>query len=143
MPLAKILPHVNAALNATTAILLLCGFWAIAVKKDRALHRRFMLSAVGVALLFLTSYLTRIALTGPTRFPDMGWVRTLYLWILGTHTSLAVVNVPLIIRTLYLASKERFEEHKRIARFAFGIWLYVSVTGVVVYWMLYYVAKAA
>ncbi|MEW6776956.1 MAG: DUF420 domain-containing protein [Bdellovibrionota bacterium] len=139
--LIQTLPHLNGALNATSAGLLLCGLWAILKKKDRVLHQKFIVAALSVSIVFLVSYLLRMSLTGPTKFPELGWIRTTYLWILGTHTILAVINVPLVIRTVYLAHKERLPEHRRWARVTFPIWLYVSVTGVVVYWMLYHVAK--
>ena len=96
-----------------------------------------MSTAFGVSVLFLVSYLTHHALHGSTRFTGTGWVRTVYFSILISHTILAVVIVPLVLRTVYLASKRRYAEHKAIARWTLPLWLYVSVTGVVVYWMLY------
>jgi putative membrane protein len=140
--LADLLPSVNAALNAAAFVLVLLGWRAIR-RGDRARHERLMLSAVGASALFLVGYLTRVALTGTHRFPGDGALRALYLVILATHTVLAVAAAPLVLRTLFLGLKARFPEHRRIARFTFPIWAYVSVTGVVVYVMLYHLAPAA
>ena len=98
-----------------------------------------MLGAVSASALFLVSYLTRAALTGTHQFAGVGGARTAYLTILFTHMILAVIVVPLALRLLYLARHERFEKHRRLARWTFPIWLYVSVTGLVVYMMLYHV----
>lgn len=129
-------PTLDAALNATTAVLLVCGY-AMIRRKNVAAHRAFMLSAVGTSALFLTCYLWYHAHHGVTRFPGRGAVRGAYLTILGTHTVLATAIVPLVAITLYRALWRRFHSHKRIARWTLPIWFYVSVTGVVVYWMLY------
>lgn len=137
MTLGELLPHLNAALNATSAVLIVSGYVAIKSKK-RELHKKLMLGALTAGVVFLISYLVRMGLTGHQVFPGQGTVRTVYLAVLLSHTILAVLNVPLIIRVVYLAVKERFAEHRRIARIALPIWLYVSVTGVVVYWMLYH-----
>jgi putative membrane protein len=137
MTLADALPTVNAALNAASAVLLFSGWRAIRAGR-RDVHRALMLSACGTSTLFLASYLTRIALTGTHRFPGTGLLRAAYLAVLGSHTILAVATLPLVLRTLFLALRERFPEHRRIARWTFPIWLYVSVTGVVVYVMLYH-----
>jgi putative membrane protein len=94
-----------------------------------------MLSAFGVGLLFLGGYLLQVGLTGHKRFPGDDWVRSLFLGILLSHTLLAVVVVPLVLRTLYLGLKERLEAHKPLARVTLALWLYVAVTGVVIYWM--------
>lgn len=142
MALAEVLPHVNASLNASSGLCLVCGLWAILKKKDRELHKKFIVSALVLSSIFLVSYLVRMSLTGPTRFPGDDWVRTVYLLVLASHTILAGVAVPLVIRTVYLALKDRRPEHKRWARITFPIWLYVSVTGVVVYWMLYHLRPA-
>jgi putative membrane protein len=139
MGLAEILPPVNATLNATSATLIFLGWRAIRLG-ERTRHRTLMLSALGTSALFLVGYLTRIALTGTHRFPGTSWLRTGYLVLLGTHTFLAAAIVPLIAVTLWLAWKGRFDTHRRVARFAFPAWLYVSVTGVLVYVMLYWVA---
>jgi putative membrane protein len=139
MGLAEILPPVNATLNATSATLIFLGWRAIRLG-ERTRHRTLMLSALGTSALFLVGYLTRMALTGTHRFPGTSWLRTGYLVLLGTHTFLAAAIVPLIAVTLWLAWKGRFDTHRRVARFAFPAWLYVSVTGVLVYVMLYWVA---
>jgi len=137
--LGEILPPVNAALNASSAALVFLGWRAIRAGQ-RARHRNLMLSALGTSALFLVGYLTRIALTGTHRFPGTGWLRSGYLLLLGSHTILAAVIVPLIAVTLWLAWKGRFDAHRRIARYTLPAWLYVSVTGVLVYVMLYWVA---
>jgi putative membrane protein len=126
----------NAILNGTSAILLICGRVAIANKRT-ALHRGLMLTAFATSTLFLTSYLTRVALTGTHVDPHHGVLHVAYLTILITHMILAVTVVPLVLMALWAAWKARFEKHRKIARVTFPIWLYVSVTGVVVYVMLY------
>jgi putative membrane protein len=139
MTLADVLPTVNAALNAASAVLLFAGWRAIRAGR-RDVHRALMLSAFGSSTLFLASYLTRVALTGTHRFPGSGLLRAAYLAVLASHTLLAVAALPLVLRTLFLALRERLPEHRRIARWTLPIWLYVSVTGVVVYVMLYHLA---
>jgi len=96
-----------------------------------------MKTAFAVSAIFLASYLTYHAHAGVHRYPGHGFLRALYLSILGTHTILAIAVLPMVLRTLYLASRRRFLEHRRIARWTLPVWLYVSVTGVVVYFMLY------
>ena len=130
------LPALNAALNGAAAVALLTGFWLIRRKNWRA-HRVAMITALVLSSAFLTSYLVYHAQVGSVRFQGQGWVRTLYLSILGTHTVLAATVPVLAIVTLSRALRRRFDRHKRIARVTLPIWLYVSVTGVVVYWMLY------
>ncbi|HEV7475400.1 MAG TPA: DUF420 domain-containing protein [Pyrinomonadaceae bacterium] len=130
------LPHVNAVLNTTSALLLLAGFRFIRRGQIRA-HRNCQVSAVLTSALFLVSYLTYHYYHGATRFTGQGLVRPLYFTILFTHTILAVVIVPLILVTLYRASRGDFLRHRRIARLTLPLWLYVSVTGVIVYLMLY------
>ncbi|HSG82743.1 MAG TPA: DUF420 domain-containing protein [Gemmatimonadota bacterium] len=130
------LPTVNALLNATSAIVLVAGFTAIKTRRKN-LHRGLMLSAVGVSTLFLASYLYYHSQAGATRFTGQGWIRPVYFTILTTHTILAMIIVPLVIATLYLALRQRFPVHRRIARFTLPVWLYVSVTGILVYLMLY------
>ena len=130
------LPMVNALLNATSAILLVAGFCCIRAKHATA-HMCFMLSACGVSALFLASYLIYHAHVGSVRFLGTGWIRPLYFSILISHTLLAVAIIPLAIRTLFLARRQRFAEHLAIAHWTLPLWLYVSVTGVIVYWMLY------
>jgi len=139
MTLAEVLPPVNAVMNATSAVLIVLGWRAIRAG-DRVRHRALMLSALGVSAVFLAGYLTRVALTGTHRFPGTGALRTAYLLLLGSHTLLAAAIVPLIGFALYFAWKGRFEAHRRVARYTFPAWLYVSVTGVLVYFMLYWVA---
>ena len=130
------LPALNAALNTTSAALLLAGYLCIRAGRTAA-HRRFMLAACAVSAAFFASYLTYHARVGSVPFAGAGWVRPIYFSILISHTILAVVIVPLVARTLFLASRRRFAEHRAIAHWTFPLWLYVSVTGVVVYWMLY------
>jgi putative membrane protein len=139
MTLAEVLPPVNAVMNATSAVLIVLGWRAIRAG-DRTRHRALMLSALGVSAVFLAGYLTRVALTGTHRFPGTGALRTAYLVLLGSHTVLAAAIVPLIGFALYFAWKGRFEAHRRVARYTLPAWLYVSVTGVLVYFMLYWVA---
>lgn len=131
------LPTVNAILNATSACLIVAGYLAIRSRRQ-ARHRALMLAAVTTSTLFLGSYLVYHAHAGTTRFTGPPPVRALYLAILGTHTVLAVVIVPLVILALARALRGQYDRHRRIARIAFPIWLYVSVTGVVIYLMLYH-----
>ncbi len=130
------LPALNASLNAATAFLLILGYIFI---RQRALtaHAMTMLGAFGLSVLFLISYITYHYVHGMTRFQGEGWIRALYFTILISHTILAVVIVPLILITLWNALRGRFDRHTKIARLTLPLWLYVSVTGVVVYWMLY------
>lgn len=133
------LPALNATLNGTSAVLLTTGYVFIR-SRQVALHKLCMLAAFATSVVFLVSYLIYHFNVGSVRFPGRGWPRVLYLSILGSHTVLAVTVVPLALRTLWLAWKEDFDRHRRIARVALPIWLYVSVTGVVVYCMLYRMA---
>lgn len=130
-------PALNACLNACSAGLLLLGYRFIRAKRERP-HRMCMGLACAVSVMFVISYLWYHAQVGATRFPGQGWVRPVYFTILISHTVLAVVIVPLVIRTLRLAAQRRISEHRRLARVTLPLWLYVSVTGVVVYWMLYH-----
>ena len=130
------LPFYNAFLNGTTAFLLLAGLTAI-LKGNTRLHQRLMMTAFVTSSLFLVGYLVHKIFHGHTPFQGQGVMRTVYFTILISHTILAVVNLPLILRTFYLSLNGRFEEHKRIARWTFPSWMYVSVTGVIVYLMLY------
>jgi len=131
-------PSLNAALNATSAVLLLAGFLSIRTKQI-GLHVLCMLSALGVSTLFFISYLAYHAHVGSVHFLGTGWVRPLYFTVLISHTFLALVIVPLALRTLFLAIRKRFPEHVALARWTFPLWLYVSVSGVVVYGMLYHI----
>jgi uncharacterized membrane protein YozB (DUF420 family) len=130
------LPAVNAALNATSAVLLASGYRFIRRRQITA-HKRCMLAACATSALFLLSYLTYHYHVGSMPFHGHGWVRPLYFTILISHTSLAAVIVPLALITLFRAWKADFIKHARIARWTLPIWLYVSVTGVIVYVMLY------
>jgi uncharacterized membrane protein YozB (DUF420 family) len=130
------LPSVNAALNAAAAILLVWGYSLIRRRRIVA-HKRVMLAAFAVSILFLVSYLVYHYQVGSVRFQKTGAIRTAYLSILFTHTVLAAAVPPLAGVTLWRALRERFDRHRRLARWTLPIWLYVSVTGVVVYWMLY------
>lgn len=136
---ASLLPAWNASLNALCGVLLLSGLRAIRAG-DRERHRTLMVSAVAVSAVFLVSYLTRVALTGTHRFPGDGPLKWLYLAILLSHTVLAAAAAPMALRTLFLGWRGRFEAHRKVARVTFPIWLYVSATGVVVYFLLYQVA---
>ena len=134
MSAAQVLPHLGGALNAMVAILLLAALAAIRTGR-KTLHGRLMLSALAVGTVFLALYVYQWAALGHSRFPGHDWVRVLFLVILGTHELMAVAVVPLLARTVYLASRERFEEHRRIVLFTYPVWLYVALTGVMIYWM--------
>jgi putative membrane protein len=140
--LATLLPPVNAALNATSATLVLLGWRAIRAG-ERERHRALMLGAFGASALFLAGYLTRVALTGTHAFPGTGLLRAVYLAVLASHTLLAALAAPMVLRTLFLGLRARFGDHRKIARFTLPIWLYVSATGVAVYVMLYQLAPHA
>jgi uncharacterized membrane protein YozB (DUF420 family) len=130
------LPTVNAILNGTAATLLVAGFFLIRAGRREA-HRRAMTAAFACSVLFLVSYLVYHFEAGSVRFRGTGGVRTFYLSVLLTHTVLAAVVPFLAVTTLVLARKGRFEAHRRLARVTLPVWLYVSVTGVVIYLMLY------
>lgn len=130
------LPHLNACLNATSAILLFSGYSFIRAGRI-APHRICQIAAFIVSSVFLTSYLTYHYYHGATRFPGTGLSRPIYFTILTSHTILAVVIVPLIIITFYRAFRQDFVRHRKIARVTLPLWLYVSITGVIVYLMLY------
>jgi uncharacterized membrane protein YozB (DUF420 family) len=136
---ADVLPSINATLNGTSAVLLFVGYRAIRTKQV-PLHRFAMQGAFVTSTIFLVCYLTRFYLTGAHRFQGDGWLKVLYLTILFSHMVLAVATVPLVLRTLFLARASRFVEHRKIAKITFPVWMYVSVTGVIVYVMLYHVA---
>jgi len=133
-----LLAAINASLNATSAVALCTGFYFIR-KRVIDNHRRAMLTAVGASALFLVFYVTRVTLTGTHEFGGEGLARTVYLTVLFSHMVLAVIAFPLVIRLLYLVRKGRFDEHKRLARFVFPVWAYVSATGLIVYILLYQV----
>jgi uncharacterized membrane protein YozB (DUF420 family) len=136
MPDVHSLPALNASLNALAALLLVTGYVLIRNKRWIG-HRNVMTAALVCSVLFLTSYLIYHAQVGSVRFPGHGTARTVYLTILATHTVLAAIVPFLAGVTVYRAWRRRFPQHKRLARWTLPIWLYVSVTGVVVYWMLY------
>lgn len=140
MDAKELLPLVNAILNGSSFVLLVSGLVAIKGGR-RGVHERLMIAALVASGLFLASYLyyhfVVIPTVGVTRFNRTGWVRPAYYGMLVSHVCLAVVNVPLVVRVVYLARHERWEAHKRLARVTFPIWLYVSVTGVLVYFALY------
>ena len=130
------LPHLNACLNATSAILLFSG-WRFIKAQNVAAHRACQIAASLVSLLFLVSYLTYHYNHGTTRFQGTGLARPIYFTILTSHTILAIVIVPLVALTFFRAVRADFARHRRIARITLPLWLYVSVTGVIVYLMLY------
>ena len=136
------LPPVNAALNGLSAVFLGWGLYFIR-RKNKAAHRKCMLAAFSTSAVFLACYLTYHGYLawylhrGPTRFQEPAWFRPIYLGILISHTFLAAAILPLAIITLRLALKERFESHKRLARWTWPLWMYVSVTGVLIYFLLY------
>jgi putative membrane protein len=136
MPDVHDLPAVNASLNALAAVLLVTGYVLIR-RRHRIAHRNVMTAALACSVLFLTSYLVYHAQVGSVRFPGTGAARTVYLTILATHTVLAAAVPILAGITVARAWRRRYPQHKRLARWTLPIWLYVSVTGVVVYWMLY------
>jgi uncharacterized membrane protein YozB (DUF420 family) len=131
------LPAVNATLNGLSAVLLALGFFFIK-RGGKIAHRNCMMAAFCTSVIFLGCYLTyHLTVKTVTHFVDPAWFRPVYLAILITHTLLAAVIVPLILVTLHRARKQRFEAHKKIARWTWPLWLYVSVTGVVIYLLLY------
>ena len=130
------LPALNACLNGVSTILLSAGYYFIRSKKQAA-HRNCMLAAFVTSSLFLISYLVYHFNAGRTEFREPAWFRPIYLAILLTHTVLAVAIVPLVLITLHRAVKQRFELHRKIARWTWPIWMYVSVTGVLIYFLLY------
>lgn len=130
------LPAINATLNAIAALLLAMGYVMIR-RRDRTAHRWCMTAAFVASALFLTSYLIYHANTGAKLYPGTGPLRLVYFFILGTHVVLAAVILPMAIVTLARALRGRFDLHKRLARWTLPLWIYVSVTGVVIYVMLY------
>ena len=131
------LPTVNATLNTISTVLLTVGFLMIRRRKIVA-HRNCMIAAFIVSGLFLTSYLIYHYHAGSTPFDGSGWIRFVYFAVLIPHIVLAAAILPLALITLYFALRKRFTKHRRIARWTLPIWLYVSVTGIIVYWMLYH-----
>ncbi len=147
MDLLQIFPHVNANLNGLSGIFLLIGVYFIRTEQISK-HRASMLTAFTLSSIFLACYLTHHALRtyyfglGPTEFRGEGIVRPVYFTILTTHSILAVLVAPFILVTLWRALKGKFEIHKKLARLVFPVWLYVAVTGVIVYLMLYQIYPA-
>lgn len=142
MDLLHIFPHLNASLNALSSILIISGFYFI-MRGKRTAHQYSMVGAALVSAIFLMFYLTHHAIRsyyfglGPTRFTHEGLIRPIYFTILTSHTILAIIVTPFILLTLYRGLKGNFEKHKKIARYVFPVWLYVSITGVLVYLILY------
>jgi putative membrane protein len=132
-------PAFNASLNGIAFVFLVRGFRAIR-RRDVPRHRMAMLGALSASALFLVSYVIRFLSSGVHRYPGEGWDKAVYLVVLGSHTVLAVVALPLVLRAAFLALTSRFPAHRRVARLTWPIWTYVSVTGVLVYLMLYHLA---
>ena len=143
MDLLATFPHLNAILNATSGVFLLIGFYFIR-NRQIAQHKSAMIAASSISALFLLSYFTHHALRtyyfglGPTRFTGQGLIRPIYFTILTSHTILAAVAGPFIVATLWRGLNGNFDKHRRLARLVYPVWLYVSVTGVVVYLLLYH-----
>jgi uncharacterized membrane protein YozB (DUF420 family) len=131
------LAPVNASLNFTSAVLLSVGYWAIRNKRI-SLHRACMIAAFAVSVVFLICYVIYHATVGSVKFTGQGWVRPVYFFILITHITLAAATPVLAVITLVRALKGNYERHRAIARWTWPIWMYVSVTGVIVYLMLYH-----
>lgn len=132
-----ILAELTTSLNALSGLCLLIGLYFIVVKRDRRRHTTAMLTAFGLSALFLVVYLLRVYLEGTHRFPGTGTIRTVYLTVLTTHTILAAVLLPMAIITVVRALRRNFRGHVRIARWTVPIWLYVSATGPIIYYLLY------
>ena len=131
------LPAVNAGLNTLAAGLLAAGRYAVRIRRNTLLHRSLMIAALGASAVFLVSYLTYHHIHGVTRYTGQGVLRWLYFGILMTHTPLAAVVPPAALAATWLAVRGRFETHRRIVRWLWPVWMYVSVTGVLIYLMLY------
>lgn len=141
MPWDQVHPAINALLNSASTVFLVAGYWAIR-KRRLAFHKSCMVAAFVTSSLFLASYLVRFAISGTHRYPGDGADKVFYLIILFSHMILAAAAVPLILRSLYLAWRDRRADHRRLARITWPVWMYVSVTGVIVYLMLYPIATA-
>jgi putative membrane protein len=148
MDLLHIFPHLNASLNALSGVFLLTGFYFI-MRRRIAEHRFCMITASTVSALFLISYITHHAVRtyyfglGPTKFTGEGIIRPIYFTILTSHTILAALVAPFVIATLWRALKGRYDAHRKLARLVFPVWLYVSITGVIVYLLLYQIYPAS
>lgn len=136
------LPTLNAFLNATSALCIVAGYWFIRQKRRDA-HRAYMLTALAASTAFLVSYLYYHYQVGSVAFQGRGWIRPVYFTILLSHTILAVAIVPLVLITLIRALRGQFDRHRRIARWTFPLWLYVSITGVIIYLLLYHLYPSA
>jgi uncharacterized membrane protein YozB (DUF420 family) len=134
-------PTLNAALNASSAVLLVLGYFLIRGRRIEA-HKKCMLGAFACSIVFLVSYVIYHLQVGSVRFQGQGWIRPVYFTLLGTHTVLAVTVVPLALVTLARSLKGNFEAHRRVARWTLPVWLYVSATGVIVYFLLYHLYPA-
>jgi putative membrane protein len=134
-------PTLNATLNASSAALLTAGYFFIRGRRIDA-HKKCMLAAVACSAVFLVSYVIYHLQVGSVRFQGQGWIRPFYFTLLGTHTILAATVVPLALVTVTRSLRGNFERHRAIARWTLPIWLYVSVTGVIVYFMLYHLYAA-
>lgn len=132
----RVLPKLNAYINSAVSICLVLGVYFIKSKKDKATHQKFMLSAFVLSTLFLLSYVTYHYTVPHVPFCKEGLIKTVYLVILFTHIVLAALIMPMILYTIYFSSVGKFERHKKLARYTFPLWLYVSVTGVIVYLLL-------
>lgn len=133
---AHLLPTINAGLNSLATVLLVLG-WALIRRERRRAHGFVMAGALAVSTLFLICYLIYHYQVGSVKFQGTGWIRPVYFFILVSHIILAIVIVPLVLRTVYLACKRNWSKHCAWAKWTLPLWLYVSVTGVLVYWMLY------
>ncbi len=140
--LIELLPTINASFNAVAATCVVFG-WRAAKAHDREKHRKFMFAALCASAFFLVGYLIRMSIAGPTLFVGSEFLTRIYLVILFSHMILAAVTPPLIVWTVYLAVKDRIAEHRRLVRWTLPIWLYVSVTGVIVYVLLFHVSESA
>ena len=136
MPWEAMHPAINAMLNGASFILLSVGFVAIKMG-NRDFHKSCMVGAFGCSSLFLISYLARYAMSGTHHYPGTGAAKAIYLFVLFSHMLLAIALVPLVLRSLFLAYKGRDEAHRKVAKWTWPIWAYVSLTGVLVYFMLY------
>lgn len=131
------LPAINATFNFFSTICLVIGYYFIKIKRDEKKHKIFMITSLIFSAIFLMGYVTYHFQHESTKFPELGWIKILYLSILFPHIILAIVMCPMIIITFYYAFCGNFEKHKKIAKITFPIWMYVSVTGVLIYLMVY------
>jgi len=129
------LPALNASLNSLSAILIGFGFWAIKKKKER-LHRNLMITAFCVSALFLLSYVTYHSMQGDTKFLGEGWLRPVYFVILISHILLSMTMVPLVLSSLFFGLADKRPTHRKVSRFTLPVWMYVSVTGVIIFFLL-------